>query len=170
MTDLPPVGIIDLLQLGSCSPDDLPETLPELQKLRDEAESLFALLRIIRSQIDTEIRRYLGSGGAMAWGDRRFINEDSRIWEWTDPDGAAERLGADLGRCISGRYIRKTDAEAVVRFRAEKAGEDPDKAARAFLDTFGRYKDTGKLKVLPADKAPAWTRNLEHGQITTKES
>lgn len=168
--DLPPVGIVDLLQLGSCSPDDLPETLPELQKLRDEAESLSTLLRTIRSQIDTEIRRHLGSGGAMAWGDRRFVNEDSHVWEWSDPNGILEWLGADAGRAVNGSHVRKSDVEAIARLRAEKHHEDPDNAVRLVLDTFGRYKDTGKLKILPADRAPVWTRGLEHGQTATKES
>jgi hypothetical protein len=171
--DLPPIGIIDLLQLGSCNPDDLPETLAELQTLRAEAERLAPLLLDIRSQIDKEIRRHLGPGGAMAWGGRRFISRDAREWEWTDADGLVEELGADLGRCINGRYVRKTDAVQVIRYRARKRHESEDAAEAAFLKRYGRYKDTGRLEVKPAEKAPKRLQELEHGQaiiVTTQET
>lgn len=160
----PPVGIVDLLQLGSCNPDDLPETLPELQALRSEAERLATLLRDIKGHIDGELRRRLGPGGAMAWGPRRFISEDAREWEWADPHGLGEYLGADAGRCVNGRYFRKTDVEQVIRVRARARHEDEEEAVAETLKRFGRYKDTGRLKVVDAERAPKWTRDLEHGE------
>lgn len=165
MTEEVPIGIVDLLQLGSCSPDDLPETLPELQTLRSEAERLTTLLRGIKGQIDGEIRRLLGPGGAMAWGPRRFVSEDVREWEWADPDVLGEWLGADAGRCVNGRHFRKTDVEQIVRVRARAHREDEEEAVAEVLKRFGHYKDTGRLKVADVERAPKWTRDMEHGEI-----
>jgi hypothetical protein len=165
----PPIGVVDLLQIGSCNADDLPEDLEGLQVFRAEWERLSELMRTIKRLVDKEISRHLGPKRAMAWGApgsrRIFTAKDAREWEWTDPNGVVEELGADLGRCVNGAHVRKTDAVEVIRLRARKRREDPDAAERAFLARYGRYKTKGELSVKPVDKAPKWTQGLEHGEI-----
>jgi hypothetical protein len=164
----PPIGVVDLLQVGSCNADDLPEDLEGLQRLRGEWERLSTLMREIKRLIDSEIRRHLGPGGAMAWGDRRFVSRSRHEWKWTDPDGILEWLGADAFRAVPGSAVRKTAVEQIARLRARARSADEETAVELVLARYGRYEDKGGLDVKPVEMAPKWTQRLEHGQAVIR--
>ena len=122
MNDLPPIGIVDLLQLGSCNPDDLPETLPELQALRSEGEGMAELLRLILKLIRKEIRAKLGRGGAMVWGPNVYIGRSSNEWEWTDAEGLVDWMGVDAARY--GRFVPKHELKVTPKVKAPKWAQE----------------------------------------------